>query len=144
MDDPPPFLPKHLRDKGFGDIVNAVQVDIEDVMPEFVGMAEEFVAPGNACIVDEDIYAAPFFEQGRAHGGDLLEMGDVASERKRLPTRRGDFVCNGLGVGESAGGEGDFRSGLGKGKGNGPANAFTAASDECAFVGERKILHIIP
>lgn len=143
VDDPPPLLLDHLRDEGFGDVVDAVQIDIEDSVPEFVRVVEEFVAVGDARVVDEDVHAAPLIEEGGAHGGDLSEVGYIAGEGEGLSAVRGDFVCDSLGVGEGAGGEGDSRACLGKREGNCAANAFTAAGDEGAFVGEGGERHVI-
>ena len=81
-----------------------------------------------------------------SHG--VIEVGHIAGKGEGCSADRGtaicgDFVRDGLGVHEGAGGEGDLRACLGKGEGNGAANAFAPAGNEGAFVEDGLGGHVI-
>lgn len=44
IDNPPTALCHHFWHKGFADVINTGEIDIEDFMPEFVGVVNQFMA----------------------------------------------------------------------------------------------------
>jgi hypothetical protein len=98
-DDPAPLLRAHVRQRGLRQHVRRRQVQLERLVPELIPVLGERPGIGAAAhpgVVDEDVDRP---EQRRGlldEGRRLRTVSQVAGDRRRLASRRGDLRNDGV------------------------------------------------
>src|SRR6266852_579902 len=142
----------HLRDDG-GDVddassagphhdgkrlldaeMSAGEIGAEDGVPVVGFHADSEAVAGDGGVVDEDVEAREFFEDGLEADFDLVEVGDVHFDSEGFPALSGELLDEGGEFFFVARGDGDLGAGFGEGQGGVAANALGGAGDEGYFV----------
>ncbi|MFM1944052.1 MAG: hypothetical protein RI897_3034 [Verrucomicrobiota bacterium] len=123
IDDTAGALADEFPDEGAGAEEAAFEVGIDDRVPVFVAHAHEEAVAGDAGVIDEDIDAAPFLEDGFGGLLDVGCVGDVGGDGEAASAGFGDFLGGFFGVGGSAGDAGDVGTFGGEFEGDGLADA---------------------
>src|SRR5579884_1233925 len=88
IDNTPIMLFNKSGQKSLRDIVDAVKIDSQHTMPEFIWMSEKFMTSSISCIVDQNINASQALQHCLSHSLHLLRVGDIAGSGNTLPTKR--------------------------------------------------------
>jgi len=115
-----------------GELEDAGEVDLQDLLPAFEGGVYGGVAVDGAGVVDEDVDATEA-------GFDVVEEGLGAVGLGEVGLEGGGFGADaggGLVCGATVAVDGDFGSGLGEGGGDGSAEAAGGSGDESDFAVE--------
>src|SRR6185369_9458430 len=123
-----------------GEAERALQVHVEDLVPEVLGdVLDAVVERRHARVVDEHVDAAELAVGAVGEGLDLAPVPHVAGHRQRAPPGgRAHLVRGGLAGGELAAGDDDVGARLREGQYHGAAEAAAAAGDEGDLAGEVK------
>ena len=118
-----------------GELEDAGEVDLQDLLPVFEGDVFGGVAEDGAGVVDEDVDVAELRfdlgEEGLGAGGG----GEVGLEGGGF-SAGGDDCCGGLVGGAAVAVDGDGGSGLGEGSGDGCTESAGGSGDEGDFIVE--------
>lgn len=89
-------LAKHLLVNRFGDGEQAVDVGINHPVPRFIGRGRKVVGFVYRGVVDEDVYAAPRFDDFARHAFEINAVGDGDFITESPPPVRFDFGFGGF------------------------------------------------
>ncbi len=73
---PPPFF-AHCREQRLGDVKEAIEVGVDNVVPFFGIHLFEYTVTRDTSIIDQDVNSAFFFKQFGNTGGALICVGDI-------------------------------------------------------------------
>src|SRR6266849_3902431 len=74
--------------EGLADIVDTGKIDRQHMVPELIGMVQEFMAPGVSGVIDQDIHPAYSLNKRRCHMLNLLRIGHIAGDSQALSPLR--------------------------------------------------------